>query len=174
MSPQQILNLQNTLRPNSLVFQVERVAAEHSGVVRMLLKDFWVNDLIEAVIPISVDVSDACLARVFEWVTFWKNAPKASGDAPGNNTARFTPWDEEFFSTVDSDMLYEILIASNYLDIKPLYDMACEMVVCMIRGRRTDEIREILNIESDFTPEQAQVVREQAAQAYEKGAEHYM
>ncbi|KAK4120636.1 Skp1-domain-containing protein [Parathielavia appendiculata] len=159
------ISLQNTLDPNGRVFEIPRSAAEHSVVVRQLLEDFSSLEFGQSVIPISVNVSEECLDKVFEWTTHWRDAPKAADDgaAAGNVTAvEFTPWDDQFFSNVDQDMLFEILVATNYLDIKPLYDMACQIVADMIRGKSTEEIRQILNIRNDFTPEHEEARRREA------------
>jgi S-phase kinase-associated protein 1 len=40
-------------------------------------------------------------------------------------------------------------------------ELGCKTVADMIRGKSTEEIREILNVENDFTPEEeAQIKRE--------------
>ncbi|AEO68389.1 07a284ee-cb0f-46ca-9b81-433da5893860 [Thermothielavioides terrestris] len=171
MAPIQILKLQNTFKPGGKVFEVERAAAEHSGLVQMLLQDFDDSDL-EAIIPISVDVSDKGLAKVFEWMTHSKDLPKTTDDGsvrgPDDSAVNWKPltfsdWDKKFFDALDSEALYEILIAANYLDIKPLYELGCQFVANMIRGKTTEQIREILNITSDFNPEEELRIREQKA-----------
>jgi S-phase kinase-associated protein 1 len=169
----QTLRLQNSVKPDCRVFELPRPAAEHSAVVRMLLKDLGEEKgTFDAIIPIKIDVSDECLAKVFEWATHWANEPKPSDDDKPDITkgtpVEFSPWDEEFFSTVDQDMLYEILLATNYLEIKGLYDLACQTVVNMIRGKNTEEIRQILNLKSDFTKEEEEAVRRETAWAYDR------
>jgi S-phase kinase-associated protein 1 len=46
--------------------------------------------------------------------------------------------------------------------------MACQKVVDMIRGKTTEEIRQILDIENDFTPEQEAAIRQETAWAYDR------
>ncbi|KAK4155969.1 Skp1 family, dimerization domain-containing protein [Chaetomidium leptoderma] len=171
MATNQSLKLQNTFRPNGRVFEVERSAAEHSAVVRMLLEDFDEPDLLVTIIPISIDTSDDTLAKVFEWATHHKNMPKPALDDDGDRdevvTIQLASWDDEFFSDIDSETLYGILIATNYLDIKPLYDMAVQVVVNMVRGKSTKQIREILGITSDFTAEEEAAIRKETAWAYD-------
>jgi hypothetical protein len=62
-------------------------------------------------------------------------------------------WDQTFMQ-VDQEMLFEIILASNYLDIKPLLDVGCKTVANMIKGRSPEKIRKIFNITNDFTPEE--------------------
>lgn len=69
-------------------------------------------------------------------------------------------WDGKFIQ-VDQEMLFEIILAANYLDIKPLLDLGCKTVANMIKGKTPEEIRKLFNIQNDFTPEEeAQIKRE--------------
>ena len=51
-------------------------------------------------------------------------------------------------------MLFELIMASNYLDIKPLLELSCAKVASMIKNKSIQEIRKFFNIETDFTPEE--------------------
>ncbi|KAH8742893.1 Skp1 family, dimerization domain-containing protein [Diaporthe sp. PMI_573] len=53
---------------------------------------------------------------------------------------------------VDQEMLFEILLAANYMDIKALLDLGCKTVANMIKGKTPEEIRRTFNITKDFTP----------------------
>ncbi len=158
MASQQYVKIQNTLNPEGQVFHLCRETAEQSFVIRTLLSDFagTETDFNETVIPISVSVSDAALAKAFEWASHKSadNQPAAGPQQPTRTTIQVTPWDEAFFGAVDAKMLYELLLATNYLEIKVLYDMCCLMVVRMIRGKNADEIREALGLNLELTPEQ--------------------
>ena len=195
MAPHQALQLKNG---NGRVFTLDRSAAKHSALIRMLLQDFDEDNLHDSVIPLAInDVSDAALGKVFEWMHHQKDEAKdavdddnsdvcgrlegmkiaastvsqdvsegKSNSNPANtnpkprrkNCVKFTKSDLSFFSTtMTSRMLYEILIAANYLEVKPLYDMACQVVADMIRGKTTEEIREIYGVRNDFTVEEETV-----------------
>merc|ERR1719440_2216534 len=67
-------------------------------------------------------------------------------------------WDANFVE-VKQELLFELILAANYMDIKPLLDLTCAKVASMIKGRTPDEIRKIFNISSDFTPEEEIKVR---------------
>lgn len=54
-------------------------------------------------------------------------------------------------------MLFEIILAANYLDIKPLLDVGCKTVANMIKGKTPEEIRKV-SLESFCTPEDLTVV----------------
>ena len=58
-------------------------------------------------------------------------------------------------------MLFELIMASNYLDIKTLLDLACAKVASQIKNKSVHEIRQFFNIENDFTPEEESQIMEE-------------
>ena len=56
-------------------------------------------------------------------------------------------------------MLFEIILAANYPDIKALLDVGCKTVANMVKGQSPDAIRKIFNIQNDFTPEEEDRIR---------------
>lgn len=73
-------------------------------------------------------------------------------------TTDISEWDQKFLS-VDQEMLFEIILAANYLDIRPLLDIGCKTVANMIKGKTPEEIRRTFNIQNDFTPEEEDQIR---------------
>ncbi|WMV51648.1 hypothetical protein MTR67_045033 [Solanum verrucosum] len=55
--------------------------------------------------------------------------------------------------------------AANHLNIKSLIDLTCQTVADMIKGKTPEEIRKILNIKNDFTPEEEEEVKRENAWA---------
>jgi S-phase kinase-associated protein 1 len=71
---------------------------------------------------------------------------------------------QEWFATfvaVEQDVLFELILAANFMDIKPLLDLTCASVASMIKGKTPEEIRQTFNIVNDFTPEEEAQVREE-------------
>ena len=58
-------------------------------------------------------------------------------------------------------MLFEIVMAANYLDIKPLLELSCAKTASLIKGKSVQEIRRFFNIENDFSPEEEQQIMEE-------------
>jgi len=52
-------------------------------------------------------------------------------------------------------------MAANYLDIKPLLDLGCAYVASMIKGKTPEQIRQMFNIENDFTPEEEAQIKQE-------------
>ena len=43
----------------------------------------------------------------------------------------------------DQEMLFELILAANFMDIKPLLDLACAKVASMIKGKTPEDIRKV-------------------------------
>uniref|UniRef100_A0ACD5WQ04 Uncharacterized protein n=1 Tax=Avena sativa TaxID=4498 RepID=A0ACD5WQ04_AVESA len=70
-------------------------------------------------------------------------------------------WDKEFVRKLDTSDLFDLILAANYLDYECLLNLMCKAVADMIEGKTTEQMREILGIENDFTPEEeAEMVAE--------------
>lgn len=65
------------------------------------------------------------------------------------------------FVDVEQVLLFELILAANYMDIKPLLDLTCATVASMIKGKSPEDIRQTFNIANDFTPEEEAQVREE-------------
>ena len=52
------------------------------------------------------------------------------------------------------NLLFELVTAANFMDIKPLLDLTCLAVAVLIKGKQASELRAMFNISNDFTPEE--------------------
>lgn len=48
-------------------------------------------------------------------------------------------------------MMFDLLLAANYMDIKPLMDLACSRVASMIKGKTPEEVYDVFNIKPEAT-----------------------
>jgi S-phase kinase-associated protein 1 len=65
------------------------------------------------------------------------------------------------YISVDRETLFELTLAANYMDVKPLLDLCCATTASLIKGKTPEEIRRQFNIVNDFSPEQEALVREE-------------
>ncbi|KAI9818549.1 MAG: hypothetical protein M1827_000608 [Pycnora praestabilis] len=147
------------LSSDSIECTVEREVAERSILIKNMLEDVGDQALTEA-IPIP-NVNEAVLKKVIEWCVHHKGDPPASADDDSDSRKKTTDideWDQKFMQ-VDQEMLFEIILAANYLDIKTLLDVGCKTVANMIKGKSPEEIRKTFNIQNDFTPEEEDQIR---------------
>ena len=54
-------------------------------------------------------------------------------------------WDIEYCSNLDNELLFKVILACNYLDIKPLLQLTCKTVAQKIKGKTPDEIKKALD-----------------------------
>ena len=54
------------------------------------------------------------------------------------------------FVAVEQETLFELILAANYMDVKPLVTLTCRAIAMLISGKSTDEIRQTFDITDDF------------------------
>ncbi|KAI4988824.1 hypothetical protein ZWY2020_036141 [Hordeum vulgare] len=62
-------------------------------------------------------------------------------------------WDADFIAGFNHEALFDLILASEYLQIRGLIDLACQTVASKIKGKSPREICNIFNIKSVFAPE---------------------
>ena len=75
-------------------------------------------------------------------------------------------WDAEFVK-VEQAVLFDLILAANYLNTKSLLDLTCAAVASLIKGKTPEEIRSTFNIKNDFTPEEEEEVRRENQWAFD-------
>jgi len=146
---------------DNVSIEVDRAVAERSMLIKNLLDDLGSDSISQSnAIPIQ-NVNEAVLRKVIEWCDHHRNDPQQNPDDESDarkKTTEIEEWDQKFMQ-VDQEMLFEIILAANYLDIKPLLDVGCKTVANMIKGKSPEEIRKTFNITNDFTPEEEEQIR---------------
>ncbi|KAF2128569.1 S-phase kinase-associated protein 1A [Dothidotthia symphoricarpi CBS 119687] len=138
--------------------ETKRDIAERSILIKNLLEDL--GGELEERIPIP-NVNEPVMKKVLEWCEHHRADPVPTQDDDSDSRKKSTDideWDQKFMQ-VDQEMLFEIILAANYLDIKALLDVGCKTVANMIKGKSPDEIRKTFNIQNDFTPEEEEQIR---------------
>ena len=144
-------------------FEVSREIAMMSNLVKeMLGEEDADGDGEEQEIPLP-NVKNTVLAKVIEFCKHHVNDPMPEIEKPlkSANMNEICPeWDAKFCE-IDQEMLFECILAANYMDIKSLLDLTCAKVAALIKGKTPEEIRKTFNIVNDFTPEEEAQVREE-------------
>ena len=124
------------------------------GVARMSTTiSNMLDDIGEGDFPIPLhNVTSKILTKVIEYCEYHtaNPTPKTEDKKEEKRTDDISPWDKSFCS-VDQATLFELILAANFLDIKPLLDLTCKTVANMIKGKTPEEIRKTFNIKNDFT-----------------------
>nr|ABB77427.1 Skp1-like protein 2 [Petunia integrifolia subsp. inflata] len=139
-------------------FQVEESVAVESQTIKHMIED----DCADSSIPLP-NVTSQILAKVIEYCKRHVEASKTEDKATEDDLKSF----DADFVKVDQSMLFDLILAANYLNIKSLLDLTCQTVADMIKGKTPEEIRKTFNIKNDFTPEEEEEVRRENAWAFE-------
>ena len=141
---------------DGLDVKLPKQAALMSETVRNLMED--AGD--ENPIPLP-NVNGNILIKVVEYCVYHAENPTPSNMEKGEKrTDDIIPWDLDYMQ-LDKDTLFQLILAANYMDIKPLLDLGCQTVANMIKGKTPKEIRHTFGITGDFTPEEEEQVRKE-------------
>ena len=76
-------------------------------------------------------------------------------------------WFAEYVE-MELDPLCALVMAANYLDIKPLLELTAAKIASNIKGKSVDEVRTIMGIENDITPEEMELIKKEKPWAEEE------
>ncbi|KAG8347193.1 Cyclin A/CDK2-associated protein [Trypanosoma vivax] len=148
-------------------FKVRREAAMMSVLLRDMLED---QGEAEAIIPIP-NVSGRTLRLVIDYMEHHYNNQADPIEKPLKTDIKniISQWDCKFLyeqllkdhDEKQHELLIDVIMAANFLNVRDLLDLTCACVANMIRGKSAEEIRTLFNIESDFTPEEEEKIREE-------------
>ena len=138
--------------------QISAKAAQKSQLVKGIIEDY--PD--DAEVPLN-NVKSNILKKIKEYLEHYQESDPKEIERPlasQNYQDCVEPWDYEFIN-VDLDLIFEIILAANYMDIKPLLELASSKIASIIKGKTPEEIRKTFNIQNDFTPEEEQQIRDE-------------
>ena len=131
--------------------EVEREIASKSEWVKNIVDGSEVDDNI----PLP-GIKKATLLKVIEYCTYINTNVPPQIDKPlrSNELSDIVdPWYAEFVN-LEQEVLFELILAANFMDIKSLLELACAKVASLIKGMTIPQIREFFNIENDFIQEE--------------------
>lgn len=131
-----------------------------SELVKSMMDEDDVDEIADIPLP---NVKAAVLKKVIEFCTHYKTEAMTDIEKPLRSAVMsevVQQWYSDFVN-IEQSLLFELILAANYMDIKPLLDLTCATVASMIRGKTPEEIRSTFNIVNDFTPEEEAQIREE-------------
>lgn len=133
-------------------FRVPAAVAKMSRVVGDMLQDL---DDPGAAVPVSV--SSKTLGVVLHMCT----------DRVVNSKPADDPSFKEVVAGLDREDKYDLLVAANYLDVKFVLEAGAKHIASLIEGKTVEEMREVLGVENDFTPQEEEELRRENQWAFE-------
>ncbi|XP_050231347.1 SKP1-like protein 1B [Mercurialis annua] len=134
-------------------FEVEQAVASVSETIKLMIED----GCADGVIPVP-NVTGKILSLVIEYAKKHNETTATEEDIKN--------WDGDFIK-VDQNILFDLVLAANYLNMKDLLDLTCQTVADMIKGNTPEEIRKMFNITNDFTKEEEAEIRRENEWAFE-------
>ena len=138
--------------------EVSAKAVQRSVLVKGIIEDY--PD--DAEVPLN-NVKSKTLKKIKEYLEHYENEEPKEIERP-LPSQKFKEcvgeWDYNFIE-LDLDDTFEIILGANYMDIKPLLELASAKVASIIKGKTTEEIRKTFGITNDFTPEEEQQIIEE-------------
>ncbi|KAK9941552.1 hypothetical protein M0R45_007256 [Rubus argutus] len=142
------------------IFEIEEAVALESQTIKHMVEDGCADNAI----PLP-NVTGSILSKVIEYCR--KHVEEGHDeDKKEEKSDNLNTFDADFIK-VDRPVLFDLLLAANYLNIKGLLDLTCQAVADMIKHKSPEEVRKIFNINNDFTPEEEEDVRRENQWAFE-------
>ncbi|KDP37222.1 hypothetical protein JCGZ_06278 [Jatropha curcas] len=150
---------------DEVIFELEEQYALVSQTIKHMIED----GCADSTIPLP-NVNSRTMAKVIEYIKKHHELAAEGKDKnyAGEESEELKSWDANFVKEIrpDQDILFDVILASNFLDIQDLLDLLCKEVASMMSGKTVEEIRKIFHIKNDYTPEEEEEVRRENQWAF--------
>lgn len=140
------------------IIQVNKEIMLHSQYIKGLLADLGEQ---EDVLSLQ-EIDSETFNLVIEYLTHHKDTPEMTDEEleEFKLSDKLDPFDEKYFA-MDQTSLFSVIRAANFLNCTRLLNCACKAVALLIRGKSTEEIRDVFGIVNDFSPEEEEKIRQE-------------
>lgn len=151
-------------------FEISTNLAQQSETLSNLIEnfDYHRKDVKKEPIPLE-NITRTQMEKVLKWMKHHQHAPKW---VPADNNYvpdyRFDAWTSGYLN-IPNNRLYELVKASNYLNIPRLYDAVSKKVASMIAGKTADEMRRTLNLQPNADEEEEDGSTDDDEEYYQEG-----
>jgi len=138
------------LKNNTYIFN------EGNSIILNILKDTDDKDFV-----FEVKYSTKIMTLINEYLDYYKDYEikyvYSDDDKTGVPVVKnLDIWDEIFFNDIfnkSKSQMYELIIAANFLTIDTLIEDSTQYIANKMNKKSTEELRELLDIKNDITPE---------------------
>lgn len=136
-------------KPSAKTFKISKKDASLSKFITTILE----GDQNATEININ-QVNAATLALVVEYLKQHKGVQPPEIQCPIRSLKMReitqNEWDADFIDGKDKKVIFEIILAANYMDIKPLLHLGCAKIATLIKKLDQNEINEIIKNEEEY------------------------
>ena len=125
-------------------YNITKKAAKRSGILKGMMEDF--PD--ETSFPMK-SIKGNILEKIKDYLMHYKDEEPQKIEIPlksNNFNECVTDWDSNFLGN-DFDIIFDLLQAANYLDIKPLHELISAFLGSNIRGINSSSIMKDFEID---------------------------
>lgn len=76
------------------------------------------------------------------------------------NIREFDPFELAYVDMAQPEM-FQLILAANYLDMKPLLTLLCKAIAKAVSGKTPEQIKTYFGIQRDFSPEEYEYMRKE-------------
>ncbi|KAI0815570.1 s-phase kinase-associated protein 1 [Xylaria sp. FL0064] len=146
--------------------QASLLAVKKSVIIKTMLEDLGEERTADRPIPIPA-VDGETLRKIAEWCEHYATSGPGGGRGRGfQDSTDLTQWDRDFL-VIRDELLLKLSKAANYLEIPDLLDCTVLMIAMKLERMSTEEMREVLNISSDYSQEEEDALRATHAWAFQ-------
>ena len=127
-------------------FEISLENAKMSELVKTMIDEDQDDDEAQE-IPLP-NVKSAILSKLIEFMNHYKADPMTEITKPIKSNIMSEVVQEWYanFVNVDQEELFELILAANFMDIRPLLDLTCATIASMVKGKTSTEIPGIFKI----------------------------
>jgi len=103
------------------------------------------------------NVSTDVLKMVIDFCTHYQEVERMTEIVTPLRSSKLDELVQEWYASfvrVSRNMLFDLVAAANFMDIKPLLDLTCLAVSILIKGKSAGELREMFNLSADFASDE--------------------
>ncbi|KAK4336686.1 hypothetical protein RND71_044112 [Anisodus tanguticus] len=138
------------------IFEIDINLAKRFGTLKTLIEDSELDDNN----PVCLNnISGNVMEKIIEYSLHHFNDPPIPEDI--SIRERRKSFDRNFITSIDTDLIFELIVAANFLDERSLFDLACKSIANIIKYKTVDEIRSYFNIKNDFTHAEEELLKQE-------------
>ena len=125
--------------------EIKAKAAKRSNLIKEFIQDFPENN-----IPLN-SINYKTLLKIKEYLEHYENSePKdIRQPLPKKDFKNIVDsWDYNFID-LQNETIFEIMLAANYMDIRPLLNLTCAKIASEITGKNEQQIRDLFKMGKD-------------------------
>jgi S-phase kinase-associated protein 1 len=149
---------------NGISFLIGKRECEMSGLLQNMIE----NDK-EATSFFLENIKPQTLSKIVLYLQYRFINPPTPIEKPlrSNKMEDIVDGWDAFFIDVRDDELFDLILASNYMNIPSLLDLSCAKVATYMKGKSAEQIRQRFNIENDLTEAEVNAIKEENKWALE-------